>query len=575
MGVGAEAMKWLTDFLSFRWFFNIKMTWKLIIIIVFLSMAGISAGLFASNSLNSLSDQTSKMFAKNVQGFRMALYLRLDLAEIQYNMFNTVNRGDVSAASIVEVRLERIDTIISDLKRMTDEMDSALDLESAWNDSRERFVDFTKNPSVYVNDIKGRQLLQTLTRIINLATLIEIDIQKIGVEAFNETKDGAVEQANTVLILIIIMLGIAIVIGVFTILAISGPLGRLRQAMIGLAKGNMQLPMLPASKDEIGETASAYETSIRQLREMIGRVSDVTSSLTEIVGELSPQIDATGTAAEMVSQTMNELSKGTQETARAADEVACTIHSIVEQIDRANSKAQIIANYSTTVIAEAKQGEEDTKAILNQVNELAGASNKATDVIHDLEEHSHQIEEIIGKIREITEQTQLLSLNASIEAARAGEFGRGFGVVANEVGKLAQKSAQAVQDVELVLGNIQGMVMDAVHVMEEGVSKANDGKKMIAETSGRFNQIFGSINKVAAEIQEVADETSKLTVANQRVLEEIDTIAAISEQTAANTQEVLATVDSQASSVGEVSDGMKKLNEASEDLKHSVSKFRL
>lgn len=561
---------------KFRWFYNLKTMWKLIMIIGILLLAQVIAGFFSFFSMKGLGEETKKVFFQNVQSMKAISYARLDLAEMQYNLFNIVNRGEVSAALLLKNRIDRMDGHIKSLKSSMGKEYSVMDLEEEWASKRERFLDLAKNPQAYVGDVKGRQLLQSLTSITSKTNVIEDDSRLAGLQSSQDTIEKAAGRSKIITLMMLITFVFVFALGFLTIQAISNPLLKLRQAMIGLSKGNLQMPKLPeTSRDEIGETAKAYEESVKQLRQMISGVSEVTSSLTTIVSDISPQIAAAGAAADMVSQTMNELAKGTQEQARAADEVANTIHGVVEQIDRAGNKTRVIADYSTTVIAEAKQGEEDTQAILKHINDLATASDKATLVIQDLQHHSHQIEEIIGKIREITEQTQLLALNASIEAARAGEYGRGFGVVAHEVGKLAQKSSQAVQDVEQVLGNIQNLVTNAVQVMEEGVVKANEGRKMIGETSERFNQIFASINKVAVEIQSVAKETANLSHANQKVLEEIDTIAAISEQTAANTEEVMATVENQANSVGKVAKGMRRLTDFSDDLGQSVSKFRL
>ena len=560
----------------FRWFYNLKTAWKLVMIIGILFLAQISAGFFSYLSMKGLSSDTKKVFFQNVQSMKTVSYIRLDLAEMQYLLFNIINRGEVSAASMLENRVVRMDGHISTLKGAMGEGYTIVELENEWNDKRERFMNLAKNPQSYAGTTQGRQLIQSLNNINTKVQIIEDESREMGLESSDRITKRVTGTSSKIGVVMLLFFLVVFVIGFFTIRAISDPLLKLRQAMIGLSKGNLQIPNLPpASTDEIGETAKAYEESVKQLRQMISGVSEVTTSLTAIVSELSPQVSATGSAADMVSQTMNELAKGTQEQARAADEVANTIHGVVEQIVGAGNKTRVIADYSTTVIAEAKQGEEDTQSILHHINDLADASNRATTVIQDLQEHSHQIEEIIGKIREITEQTQLLALNASIEAARAGEYGRGFGVVAHEVGKLAQKSSQAVQDVEMVLGNIQSLVTSAVQVMEDSVDKANEGRKMIGETSERFNQIFASINKVAAEIQSVAKETSMLSTANQRVLEEIDTIAAISEQTAANTEEVMATVENQANSVVKVARGMRRLSDFSDDLEQSVSRFRL
>lgn len=566
-------MKSIYGFLTMKWFFNLKTTWKLVIIISVVSLAGIGSGMYSYVVMNTMNQQTGKVFFNNIQGISEVYMMRLDMAEVRYNYWLVINYGDFKGIGQIKDRVPRIGSQVKSMQKFP--VESVAFLAEDWVPFEERFNELVKDPQTFVEK-NPRAFLTAYATLESDLNIIEQDLQKLAVHTKKEMAATASSSAKTIGVWVILFLLIAGAMGYVTIRSISVPLRHLRHAMLGLASGDLQMPKLPpATMDEIGETSKAYEESVQQLRHMLSNVSEVTSSLTTIVSELSPQIAATGAAADAVSQTMNELARGTQEQARAADEVASTIHSVVEQIDRAGTKTKVIAEYSTTVIAEARQGEEDTQTILRHINDLSNASNRATSVIQKLQERSLQIESIVGKIREITEQTQLLALNASIEAARAGEYGRGFGVVALEVGKLAEKSAQAVHDVEAVLGNIQSMVSNAVEVMEEGVEQANEGRKVITETSERFNQIFASINKVAAEIQAVALETAGLSTANKRVLEEIDTIAAISEQTAANTEEVMATVENQASSVTLVAQGMKRLKECSKELDESVDRFHL
>jgi methyl-accepting chemotaxis protein len=202
-------------------------------------------------------------------------------------------------------------------------------------------------------------------------------------------------------------------------------------------------------------------------------------------------------------------------------------------------------------------------------------SNKTTTVIHSLNSQSEQIGEIISSIQEITEKTKLLALNASIEAARAGEFGKGFSVVAQEVGKLAQMSSESVNNIEQVLNQIRGLITNAADVMKESLERAQEESQVVKATGERFNQIFSSITKIGEEIQVVARETSNLNTANQKVLEAINTIVAISEETAAGSQNVSATTDTQAQNVEHIIKEMHELNSVSQELGNTVARFKL
>lgn len=559
----------------FGWYYNLKTTAKLIIILGLLAVSGIVSGIIGSIQMSQLNDNINKVYSNNVGMMNEIMTTKIDISEIQFYAFNLVNSSDEKAADIFQNRINRFKTHTETIQKRIPE-----DLLYNFNDHMPKFVKYIEqaanNPKDFMGTAKGRTFLQSITTINGDMNTLQLDFQDMGTQNLKKMQDSASLASKVMTIFTIIMTIIALGMGVLTIGAIVNPLIRLRKAMVNLSEGDLVLPKMPVTfNDEIGQTTRAYQDSVKHLREMIAGVREVTGSLTHMIAEMTPQVNSTGEAASSVSLTMNELARGTQEQAKAADDIANTVHEVVQGIDKVNQETQIIANYSTTVIAEAKQGEEDAKTIMIHVNNLADASEKAGAVIGNLRQHSLEIGDIIGKIRDMTEQTQLLSLNASIEAARAGEYGRGFAVVAHEVGKLAKRSAQSVQEIEDVLGSIQSLIANAVQVMEVGVTRANEGRQVISGTSERFNQIFASINKVAEEIRGVAKETKSLSQANQKVMEAMDTIAAISEQTAASSQEVVATVENQSNSVAQIANGMKRLTTYSNDLDQAVSKFKV
>jgi methyl-accepting chemotaxis protein len=559
----------------FKWFYNLKTRDKLILIMGIIVLTGLITGFTGSIQMVVLNKSITNVFSQNVGSITELMTYRIDATELSFNTQLLVNYGDEKGVDMFLDRIRRFKNHDITLRRYIP-ADYLYNYDNHIKSVLKEMAAVVNNPSEYKGTQKGRIFITNVNSLGTDIYNLQSDVNKMGSANFVNTQNKSTFMTWVMIGITLIMLISAIALGWLTIGSISSPLLRLRQAMVNLADGDLQLPPLPSiHKDDIGETTQAYKDSVLQLREMIAGVRQVTSSLTLTVSELTPQVDAAGSASHTVSQTMNELAKGTQEQAKAADEVASTVHAVVQKIDKVNKETQVIADYSTTVIAEAKQGQEDSQSIMTHVNNLSDASDKASIVMNDLRLHSQEIEEIIGKIREMTEQTQLLSLNASIEAARAGEYGRGFAVVAHEVGKLAQRSSESVQEIEEVLSSIQLLINNAAQVMEEGVQRAKEGQSVISGTSERFNQIFGSINKVAEEIRVVAKETESLSQANQKVMEAIDTIAAISEETAASSEEVVATVENQGNNVNAVSMGMKRLVDFSENLAHAVQKFKV
>lgn len=560
-----------------NWFFNLKTTKKLILIIGLLVFSGLVSGLFGLFLSVSMNNNINSVFSRNVNALNEIMTFKIDVAELNFTVVLLVNNGDVKGIDNIANRIgpARFNKHDEKLRELLSE-DYLYNYDGHFKAVLRDLKMAIENPKVFIGTPKGRTFINNINSLNGDLNQLQLDAQQMGVDSLTDVQRFSQTMTILMITVTVFTLIIAIALGWLTIGSISGPLLRLRKAMVNLAGGDLQLPPLPTIyKDEIGETTQAYRDSVLQLREMVAGVRQVTNSLTSTVSELTPQVESAGNASYTVSKTMNELAQGTQEQAKAADDVATTVHEVVQKIDKVNQKTQVIANYSTTVIAEATQGQDDAKSIMTHVYNLTEASDKASIVMQNLRQHSEQIGEIIGKIREMTEQTQLLSLNASIEAARAGEYGRGFAVVAQEVGKLAQRSSDSVQEIEEVLGRIQMLINNAAQVMEEGVQRAKEGQNVVAGTSERFSQIFASINKVAEEIRGVAKETQSLSQANQKVMEAIDTIAAISEETAASSQEVVATVESQANNVSAVSVGMQRLVDFSKSLEEELQKFKV
>jgi methyl-accepting chemotaxis protein len=553
------------------WFYNLRILRKLQIVGAIIIICGLILTCFSIYMLNNMKSSAENIYLTMGNSLSQVFRIHSDIESIGHFVRESTMYGADHTQDIQNI-LSSADINLDNLRK-TVKLDTLTEFTQKWLKTRELIKAYLKNPSAYAGD---QSINNRVTSTASYLGFMEEDLKRNGTDKIRKTTETAWFYMGFLLLLAAISFGIAAFLGTITIATIVKPLQNLRDAIVQLSEGKLYIKdQSNANKDEIGITIDTFNQCIFSLRELIIGVYDVTEKLGYTIGELSPKVHLSGEAASKVTATIQELTCGTQEQAKAADVAAGIIHHVVQRIEGVNQETQLIAGYSTKVIAEAEHGEENTQRILTQMNNLATASNRAGTIIQELQQRSKVIGSITSNIREMTEQTQLLSLNASIEAARAGEYGRGFAVVAEQVGKLSKRSSESVQEIESALGGIQQLIDSTVQVIQENVQIANQGCDVITDTSCRFNEIFASITKVAEEITLVAKETQTLTEANRKAIEAIDTIASISEETASSSEEVLTTVENQGANVSEVAKGMNELLSTSRNLGHAIAKFQI
>lgn len=181
-------------------------------------------------------------------------------------------------------------------------------------------------------------------------------------------------------------------------------------------------------------------------------------------------------------------------------------------------------------------------------------SSDSSQVVNGLSDSLNQVNQIVDLINNIADQTNLLALNAAIEAARAGEQGRGFAVVADEVRKLAEQSAHASKDINELILKVLSESKRAVEAMTEGNKQVKVGALIAGEAGGKFHEIIALINQLVNQVQNVA---------------------AASEQVSAGVQNVAATTEEQTAAMEEVSSATDQLASMATDLHALVAKYRL
>lgn len=269
------------------------------------------------------------------------------------------------------------------------------------------------------------------------------------------------------------------------------------------------------SKDELGEMADTFNGMITSFRNLIVEVNHSVSTLNIATQSLSEGIHTTNDGVDTQIQQTDLV-------ATAVTEMVATVDEIANNTNEAASKAELTNN-------NAVNGKEGVNKTIAQIDELSESLLVSEKVVHDLAKDSDTIGSVMDVIRGIAEQTNLLALNAAIEAARAGEQGRGFAVVADEVRTLASRTQDSTQEIESIIGLLQGRTKEIVDHMaacrikgQESAEQASSAGAMLEEITQDVTTIMEMSSTIATAIHEqttVASEVNQHVVAIRDVAE--------------------------------------------------------
>jgi len=278
-----------------------------------------------------------------------------------------------------------------------------------------------------------------------------------------------------------------------------------------IAGGNLNHEMPAPHRDEIGD--------------LVGQLTEMRNGLKTLVAAVRLNVDELHDAAEELSQTADQNANTTVAQAEAAASMAASVEQLSVSIDQVEEHAREARGVT---LASGDQSEEGGRIIhqtAEEMSNIAEAVNSTAATIRELETFSRQISSIVGTIKEIADQTNLLALNAAIEAARAGEQGRGFAVVADEVRKLAERTANSTQEITAMIGKIQQGTQRAAQEMESGVQRVNDGVSLAHKAGDSVTGIRASAEKVTRVVDDMNLALREQAVAAREIAQKVERIA--------------------------------------------------
>ncbi|MFZ2973533.1 MAG: methyl-accepting chemotaxis protein [Ferribacterium limneticum] len=388
---------------------------------------------------------------------------------------------------------------------------------------------------------KFDKVLQALTEVIqSQASLAQQDHQ--------ETTRSLSVQTNTQIAL---SFGLLVMMALFifwVLRRVLGQLDEMRGAMADVVeRGDFTVRVPVHGQDEIGAVATNFNELVGAFRRILETLENEVGNVDKVARDLSQTAVAAATSATATSDSASGMAAAVQQMSVGLDQMRDNAETAIAVVERANADSRSGGD----VIHEAVR---DLEHISHEVRQVA-------EKIADLGEQAQEINSVVGLIRDVADQTNLLALNAAIEAARAGEQGRGFAVVADEVRKLAERTAQATQEISGIIQRIQRSASDASDTMKDALGDADAGTSLGMQASQAIEGIRQAAEEAAGVVRDIASGVAEQSQAGQ--------------QLAINVEQVANAADSNSNVVSRTAEAAGKLESLASAIRSQIERFRL
>ena len=385
----------------------------------------------------------------------------------------------------------------------------------------------------------------------------------------------ATEIRNMTIGLVILACVIVVIVGIFITAGIENNMRRISRKFGDVAKGDLTVTVSAKGHDEFQDLAGSATNMITNTKKLVNQVSNAT-------GELEVSAQNVGQASELIheysqdiTRAIGEINEGMEEQSRHAQECVEKTDILSNEIQEVSHVVERVEKLVDETEGMINKGMEIVQVLGDRAGETTQMTVKVSESIESLRKESEIINSFVATITEITEQTNLLSLNASIEAARAGEAGRGFAVVAEEIRKLADDSAKAAGEIRNNVANITAQTQNSVESASQAKAMVELQTKAVEEVIAVFREMQERMGQLIEGLKDIVVSTEKADGERSAAVAAVKNISDIIEETAGSAETVNDVANKLLNHVEKLSTTASVLDENMEGLKNEISVFKI
>lgn len=418
-------------------------------------------------------------------------------------------------------------------------------------------------------DYKGKTNLFIYSKIGDTGAMLCALIPKSTI-----SKQADSIKTMTVIIVIIACI-IAVMIGLFISVGIDKTIKDIISKLKKAAKGDLTVDFGTKRRDEFRLLIDEIKDTFTNMKELISQVRDFSKDVSQASQKVSNTSENFLNSTKDISMAMGEIEQGVTQQAKDAQECLLHMDHLSQKIELMSDNTNEIGKIANQTKHNIQDGTIVTKQLTEQTTSTIEITTNIIKGIEELAQKTLSIGSIINTIKDISKHTNLLSLNASIEAARAGEYGKGFGVVADEIRNLADQTNQSVNHIQKIIEAIQSDTKELVNTAKKAETVMVQQDTAVKNTSSSYQGINESVDNLMIHLKNITDNVNNIEEARSSTLNLIENISAVLEEIAASTNSVTQISSDQLQSVEALNQSAGNLSTNSEQLVGAIHKFAI
>ncbi|MEE1132049.1 MAG: methyl-accepting chemotaxis protein [Caryophanon sp.] len=492
-------------------------------------------------------------------------------------------RQDQSDANIIEEQNRVITETIAKIEPMFTVPEMITEIENV-KTQHTQYIKYAQDIMKFADQKNEQQAERVLFETaFPIYSSIQQSINSIVVFQTNEMNGTSIDTTDSVKTSKMLLIGLSVtgtIIALYlmyTIInGITKPLRHLATSAQVIAEGDLRIDDIEVTtKDELHELAQSFNMMKNNLHQVITDVLANATNTTAASEQLAASTDEVVEMTKDITKRIDIVAENSVQSAQMGQDCATATDESAKGVGRIAESAQLLNERATAMETMASEGGQTLQTTKEQMNVIQKSSYETKERIQQLSEQSAEIENITKVITDITDQTNLLALNAAIEAARAGEHGKGFAVVADEVRKLAEQSKQsATQIVELT-----SLIQKDTKAVEESVNitvgNIDEGVAYVENAQHSFNQIVDSVLDMAKDIQEVSASAEEMTASTEEVAASVSEMSESAKQASTESSLIASASEEQVATMSELNGVAKTLTEGALTVQQQLNRFKV